>query len=280
MNVLAEIVESKLARIDSDRSCQLVRKVERNTVKALPKNQCGEDSLIAALTQPGMKIIGEIKPCSPSSGKLLDESRLDALIDIYARNCAAISVLTDQEFFGGSFDLLSYVRKRIPVPVLCKDFTISERQIELAREHGASAILLIAKILTPKRLEKLVGLCDDYGIEPVVEINNEEELEISLETSARLILINNRDLDTMQTDLKTTRRLAPRVPCDRFVISASGVKNDKNIESLGRYCKNFLIGTALLQHEDPERLLYELLSARPNLKLVPLVEKAVDGIGQ
>ncbi len=261
MSILSEIVSTKAVRFPGECKCPTSTDERAALLESpLPRKRDGE-SFFNALIKESIGIIGEVKPKSPVRGPLLVPSRLDSLIQSYDDNCEAISVLTDEQYFGGSFELLSYVRERTTLPLLCKDFIIDERQIELAYRHGASAVLLIVKILEPDNLRRLVQVSQKLGLEPVVEINDETELGSFLATDARTVLINNRNLSTMKVDLQTTSRLAQLVPADRLVISASGISHRRDIELLSGSSSSFLIGEALVSSENPSMLIESLKGA-------------------
>ncbi len=216
-----------------------------------------ENAFLSALSSNSKNIIGEIKPCSPSAGQLLKDGQLDSILEVYRRQCAAISVLTDEKFFGGSFELLSYVKQKTGLPVLCKDFIVSDKQIALAKQHGADAVLLIAKVLSESELISLFEETRRQKLIAVVEVNNESDVAKVNSIEAEIVLINNRNLDTMQIDLETTARLAPMLKRDVIVISASGVKTRNDIRKLSKTTRNFLIGTSLMQSESLENQLTE-----------------------
>lgn len=214
----------------------------------------------AALNAGDIAIIGEIKPRSPSAGRLLDVARLDSTLELYKKHCVAISVLTDSEFFGGSFDLLARVKRETNLPVLCKDFIVSTEQILLAKKAGADAILLIVKILSQDELIHLFNETNRQGLDAVVEVNDENDLEKLKVIEPQIVLINNRNLETMAIDLQTTARLANRLSPQVAVISASGIKTEADVRLLQSSANNFLIGTSLLQSNDLDEKLNSLKS--------------------
>ena len=249
MSLLNKIVERKRSTIAS-----LKPSVSTPTTARLP--------FAERLTGSDINIIGEIKPKSPSCGNLLDIERLDQVLNVYEKHCSAISVLTDEEFFGGSFDLLARVAERVSLPILCKDFIISARQIDAAKQSGASAVLLVAKIVTVKELGFLINRARQAGLAPVVEVNDASEVKAIDRMAAEVVLINNRNLQTMDVNLDTTKELAELLSVSQIKISASGIKTRDDIEKLIPYTSNFLIGTSLMQSADPESLLFSLKSSR------------------
>lgn len=178
-------------------------------------------------------IIAEIKKGSPSKG--LFNAELDPVkqAELYeGLGASAISVLTDNKFFYGSFEYLKNVRKTVNLPLLCKDFIIDEIQIEKAKSCGADLILLIVAALNDKRLRDLYNFAKKLGLEVLVETHNEEELVRAIDLKAKLIGINNRNLKTFKVDLKTTVELAGKANDDVLLISESGIKNGDDVRKL------------------------------------------------
>lgn len=201
----------------------------------------------------GMNLIAEIKKKSPSQKKeFLKKLDVARLADIYAKAGArAISVLTDKKFFGGDTSHISEVRRTVNLPVLRKDFIIDEYQVYESRYLGADAILLIARILTKEEIKSFMHLAKRIGMDPVVEIHDEKDLEKAILSDAKIIGINNRDLDTFDVNLDNTFKLAPRMPKEIIRISESGIKGNKDISRLEKIGINaVLIGSAFLEAKD------------------------------
>jgi indole-3-glycerol phosphate synthase / phosphoribosylanthranilate isomerase len=211
------------------------------------------EQVLRTATSQDIRLILEIKPMSPSGGILAPELNLDKVLENYNRFGSAISVLTDEKYFGGSFDLLKEVARRSTHPILCKDFVIDPYQVFQARLAGAHAVLLIVKILDDRELSYLHGQVELLGMTAVVEVQNEEELERAMRINPSVILINNRDLESYTINFDTTKRLVPRMSKSSVCISASGIHARKDIEELLPYTSCFLIGSALMQN-DPENL--------------------------
>jgi indole-3-glycerol phosphate synthase len=249
-NTLLEIMAHKRLEIEA------LRHLPQVDNSALPYES---RDFLQPLAGPGINLITEIKPRSPSRGILKAEVNLAELLNAYNRYAAAISVLTDSKFFGGSLERLSAVKALSPHPVLCKDFILDACQLHQARAAGADAVLLIVKVLNNHLLRRLYDLTSKLGMTAVVEIQNEIELERALTLSPNVLLINNRNLTTMETDLNTTVALAPSIPKDVTIISASGVSKREHIDRLLPYCRNFLIGSALMLAESPQVKLEELI---------------------
>lgn len=192
----------------------------------------------AALRQPGVCLIAEVKRASPSKGLLCHDFDPGALARTYAENgAAAISVLTDARFFQGSLEHLVQVKETLasigkPLPVLRKDFIFDPYQVWEARVAGADAILLIVAVLGDKALRSLLTLTWRLGMEALVEVHNQQELARALTAGARIIGINNRDLRTFTVDLAVTERLRPLVPPDILVVGESGIHTPDDVARL------------------------------------------------
>ncbi|MFQ3582380.1 MAG: indole-3-glycerol-phosphate synthase [Chloracidobacterium sp.] len=216
-------------------------------------------TLLPALQTDAPAIIAEIKPISPSDGVLQAQPDLPAILSVYDARAAAISVLTEPRYFGGSLDLLREVAGRSSRPTLCKDFILDIRQVHAARAAGAEAVLLIVKILDDERLQSLHAEIERWNMTPVVEVQTEAELERALAVDPSVMLINNRNLETFEISLDTTKRLAPRVPLGIVTVAASGIHGRADIEALLPYCTRFLVGTHLMRAPDLTAAFDELL---------------------
>ncbi len=214
---------------------------------------------LAALAADRPSLIAEIKPRSPSEGVLQAAPDLTRLLPLYAAYAAAISVLTEPDYFGGSFDLLAEVARRSPRPALCKDFIVHPAQVHDARHAGAEAVLLIVKILDDAQLADFHAEIRRWNMTPVVEVQTEAELDRALRVDPAVILINNRDLASFEISLDTTKRLAPRVPSGIVTIAASGIHRRADIETLLPYCTRFLVGTSLMRAADLASAFADLL---------------------
>ena len=206
-------------------------------------------------------IIAEIKRASPSKGDI--RTGVDPIRQALAYEKAgagAISVLTDEAFFKGSVEDLKAVSDAVRIPVLCKDFIIDEIQIDRAKAYGASVILLIAAALSPERLRQLYDYARGAGLEVLLEVHNEAELETAVEIGARIIGINNRNLKTFDVDLGVAKKLAPKISNpDVLVISESGIRTRKDVvraEHAG--AKGILVGETLMRANDPETAIKRL----------------------
>ena len=210
-----------------------------------------------------VRIIGEVKKASPSKGILRANFNPVSLATTYANNgAAAVSVLTDIHF-EGTLDHMQEVKKAllpIGVPVLRKDFIFDPYQVYQARAYGADAILLIASLLTAESISELLELANKFWIQCLVEIHNENDLKRSLDAGAEIIGINNRNLNTFETDISATKRLVPHIPSGKIVVSESGIHNQKDIYELKKLRVNAaLVGEALVTAKDVAAKVRELV---------------------
>ncbi len=220
--------------------------------------------LSGALDGGGLNIIAEIKYHSPSRGEFSCRLSPCSLAEAYLENgAAALSILTESHFFNGSLDYLEEVRRDQDDAVLLrKDFIVDPYQVPESRAAGASAFLLIAAILDRARLRELIELGASHSLEPLVEVHTARELDVALESGARLIGVNNRDLTTFEVDLQTSFDLARRVEGEPglVLVSESGLKERSPLLELrAAGFRGFLIGSHFMDSEDPGRALRELL---------------------
>ncbi len=214
-----------------------------------------------ALKEEGVSIIAEVKRASPSRGVLRHDFSPVALARAYADNgAAAISVLTESKYFQGSIEHLTEIREAVEIPLLRKDFIFDPYQVYESRAYGADALLLIVAILEQEQLDELSTLSHELGLTCLVEVHNESEVERALFSGARIIGINNRDLNTFQVDIGTTQRLRPLIPGSRVVVSESGISSRRDIDNLKRWGVNAaLVGEALITAGDIAAKMRELM---------------------
>ena len=187
----------------------------------------------ALITSPWISVIAEVKKASPSKGVICEDFQpVDIAINYQRNGAQAISVLTDVDFFQGNLLYLLQVREAVDLPVLRKDFIIDELQIREASVHGADAILLIAAILDRYQLRDFQACAGEFGMDILVEVHNEQELDLALAADSRLIGINNRNLKDFSVDIETTFRLKKCIPSDIPVVSESGLKTREDIKRL------------------------------------------------
>lgn len=220
--------------------------------------------LASALRGKGVKLVAEVKKASPSRGVIRSDFDPVKIAQIYADNgAAAISVLTETKYFQGSIEHLRDIKKTLGakrLPLLRKDFLLDSYQVYQSRAYGADGVLLIVAILTPDKLQELLGISRELNMSCLVEVHNEAEVEIALENEAKIIGINNRDLNTYKVDFATSERLRPLIPPDRIVVSESGIKDRSDIEK----CRHLgidavLVGESLMSAPDIVARMKELL---------------------
>lgn len=198
-------------------------------------------------------LIAEVKKASPSEGLIRQDFDPIAIAKIYNEYAAAISVLTDEHFFGGKIDYLRDVAKVATIPLLRKDFIIDEYQIYEARHFGADAVLLIAAILSSSELAHFSSLAESYGMNCLVEVHSQEELERVLELDLKVIGINNRDLKTFTIDLDTSIRLSEYCKnklSDLVLVAESGINSHDDLLRLQDHVSAVLIGTSFMKSQD------------------------------
>ena len=257
--ILDDIVADKRKELVQARLEPPLRELE---VRISQRNQPLD--FAGALRGDGVSIIAEVKKASPSKGLLCPDFDPVALARAYAEGgAAAISVLTEVNYFQGSLDYLLQIRDAlgpVSVPLLRKDFIFEPYQVYEARAYGADAILLIAVIMEDSQMESLIALARELGMQVLVEVHNDTELTRVLRGSAGIIGINNRDLRTFEVDIHTTEQLCPLIPPDCIVVSESGVSRRDDIEKLREWGINAaLVGEALVTAGDVVARLRELL---------------------
>ncbi len=209
-----------------------------------------------------MGLIAEVKRRSPSAGVLRDPWDPAALARAYERAGAqAVSVLIDATYFwGGEADFCA-VREAIRLPLLYKEFVVDDWQIAHAASLGASAVLLIVAALGPGEMRGLAAAAAARGLECLVEVHDEAELDAALEAGARLVGVNNRNLRTFETTIQTTLRLAPRVPAETLLVSESGIRTAEDVARLrAAGVGAILVGEGLVRRPDADRAVRELMA--------------------
>lgn len=251
MTILDQIIEHKRREVAARKAAASLKSLEgteffgRTTI-----------SLKASIRRSDRSgIIAEFKRRSPSKGVInAHASVIETTQGYAAAGASALSVLTDEKFFGGSNGDLSLARKNNTCPILRKDFTIDEYQIAEAKAIGADAILLIAAVLSPKEAKTLAGFAHSLGLEVLMEVHNEAELAAHLESGADLIGVNNRDLKTFSVSIETSKSLAARIPDGIVKVSESGISNPDTIVELKKYgFEGFLIGENFMKEKDPSK---------------------------
>lgn len=258
-DVLAQILDGVWDRLD--REPEPVGLQRRAREAAGVRRRGGRRSLLAALSAPGVRVIAECKRRSPSAGVLRQPFDPVALAHAYeGGGAAAISVVTEPHFFAGQPGWVPVVRGAVSLPVLQKDFFLTQRQLAEAAILGADAVLLIVRALRGGQLAELLAAAADLELEVLVEVHDREDLERALELPAPLVGINARDLGTFTVDLKRAAALAALVPPDRVVVLESGVGGGDDVRRLGRHgLRQFLVGERLLRAADPGAAVRELV---------------------
>lgn len=222
----------------------------RERAESRPPGASFADALRARST---LAVIAEVKRRSPSAGDIREDAAAEEIARAYAKaGAAAISVLTDREHFGGSLGDLETVSEHVGVPLLRKDFTLHPLQVYEARAAGASAVLLIVRLLDVAELSELGALAHELGMSALVEVHDEDEVGRALLSGARIIGVNNRDLATFTTDLAVTERLAALVPASVLLVGESGIRSAGDAARLAAVGVDaVLVGEALMRAGDP-----------------------------
>jgi indole-3-glycerol phosphate synthase len=257
--ILDEIVAHKRQELEAAR--RAVPEDRLREMIAARAVYVGFEEAVGKLNALGINLIAEVKKASPSKGVLREEFDPVAIARAYEEGGAdAISVLTDEKYFGGSLAHLAAIRgSGVGVPLLRKDFTLDAYHVVEAAAHGADAVLLIAAVLAPGEIEALCRTARALRLAAVVEVYDEDELSVALGTSCRIIQINNRDLRTFDVNLDVTRRLAAAVPEGRVVISASGFDSAEAIRAAADAGAHaVLVGESLMREADVQDKLRSL----------------------
>ena len=257
--ILDEIVAAKKNELER-RKQKVPLSFLASKIPGLPSTRSFEDALI----KPGISLIAEIKKASPSAGIICKEFNPSKIAKIYEGNKAsAISVLTEEKYFSGNINLLSQIKKITKIPILQKDFILEKYQIYEARLYGADSILLIAAILSGKKIEDFFTLAHQLGMSAILEVHNNEDLKKVLVTEAKIIGINNRNLRTLKVDIGTTLKLREKIPSGKIIISESGIKDYKEIQLLKKCgIDGILVGETLLQSKNIVEKMKELIGEK------------------
>lgn len=242
LDTLAAAARQRVQQARADAPLEAVRE------RALSLSK-GNDRLRAALGAPELSLICEVKRASPSKGLIApDFPYLDIAADYEAAGAAALSVLTEPQYFLGSDDYLRDIRTQTALPILRKDFTVDEYQIYEARLLGADAVLLIAALLDTATLQRFLGVCAQLGLSALVEAHDAGEVDRALSAGATIVGVNNRDLRTFQVDIDTCLRLRDRVPAGVAYVAESGISTADDLRRLrAAGVDGALIGEALMR---------------------------------
>jgi len=255
--ILSKIINEKRKEVEASRL-----KVSDEKIKALASKIYVKSSFKRNVSRlHHINLIAELKKASPQKGIIRgDFNPLKIALTYQAGGAGALSVLTDERFFAGSLKTLKELKERVTLPLLRKDFIIDEYQIYESICAGADAILLIADILTEEELARFYGIAKDLGMDVLVEVHSEEDVEKALKSGASIIGINNRDLNTFKVDLAVTQRLARLIPENKIKISESGIKTYEDVmflKSLG--INAVLIGEAFMEASDISAKMREIM---------------------
>jgi indole-3-glycerol phosphate synthase len=256
-DILEQIVARKRVRLE-----EVKRRFPLDQLLSELPTVIGGGRFNSALRQDAINIIAEIKRRSPSSGVIRENfDPVSIALNYTANGAAAISCLTEEDFFGGSLDYLRRARDVAPLPVLRKDFIFDEYQVYEAAHAGADAILLIAAILDGPLLNDLLKVAYSLGLDALVEVHDRVDIEKALCYDVRTLGVNNRNLRTLETTLQTSFNLASELPKEITLVSESGIRTREDIERLrAAGFHAFLIGEELMRAEDEGKALKELLA--------------------
>ena len=260
-NVLQKILKVKAQEIEAGLKAPGLAAIAEQAENA-PSVRGFADVLEARVKAGKPGIIAEIKRASPSKGLIREDFDAAWIAESYEQGGAAcLSVLTDRQFFQGGPEYLQAARAACELPVIRKDFIISDYQLLEARAMGADAVLLIVAALDDARLADLNDFALELGLDVLVEVHDELELERALKINPRLLGVNNRDLHTFTTDLETTARLAELIPAETLLISESGIHSSENVAYIQALGVNaFLIGEAFMKAENPGQRISEIFT--------------------
>lgn len=249
--ILDQIVEDKKKRLPEHK-----KRISEHKMRELAETYPGTPhSFAEALGKEGISIIGEFKKASPSLGKIKSEINLLDRIEEYNASVDAISCLTEEDHFDGSVEYLKQIREISPLPILRKDFMIDAYQFYEAKAIGADAVLLIAAILDDVQMKDFYQLAKELGMDALVEVHDEEEMERALKLDVEIIGVNNRNLKDFSIELGTTARLGRMVPKEKIFVAESGILKDADVAFL-KQCNvdAFLIGRALMESKHPKEV--------------------------
>ncbi|MEQ6203744.1 indole-3-glycerol phosphate synthase TrpC [Sulfitobacter sp. HNIBRBA2951] len=258
--ILEKIKAYKLDEIAADKAAVPLAEVEAQAAAADPVRPFGDALFEASVENYGL--IAEIKKASPSKGLIREDFQPAELAAAYATGGATcLSVLTDTPSFQGAKQFLIDARAACDLPVLRKDFMYDTYQVAEARSMGADCILIIMASVSDSQAAELEDAAIHYGMDALIETHNAEELERALHLKSRLIGVNNRNLNTFETTLDTTRKLSKHIPGERMIICESGLNTPEDLADMARYgARSFLIGESLMRQEDVAAATRKLLA--------------------
>ncbi|MBF0540625.1 MAG: indole-3-glycerol phosphate synthase TrpC [Nitrospirae bacterium] len=256
MSILSEITKKKKERLITSKSIHPISEL---------KGRINNDEIRdfkAALFDPPLKLIAEIKKASPSKGIIRPDFDPITVAKIYNdKKVDAISVLTEEDFFEGNIDYILMAKEVTKVPILRKDFLFEEYQIYESRAFGADAILLIAAILSKEQAGELLQLSRELGMSVLFEVHNLKELDMAMYLNCEIIGINNRNLKTLEISINTTLEMIKDIPKDKIVVSESGIKSRQDVKTIEQSGANaILVGTQFMSSKDIGSAIDKLMS--------------------
>jgi len=246
-NILEKIVADKRIAIEALKQSLPLASFKESLV---PTKKNMYQALTRTKNKPYAGFILECKKASPSKGLIRADFDVKEISTIYDKYAAAISVLTEEKYFQGSFEHLKIVANNVKCPVLNKDFFVDTYQVYLARYFGADAILLMLSVLSDEEYKTLAKVAEQYNLAILTEISNDEERDRAIALGAKLIGINNRNLRDLSTDISRTFDYAPTIPNDRIVISESGIYTNAQVRELAPAVDGFLVGSSVMAEKD------------------------------
>lgn len=259
MNILENIAAKTKTRVEAEKEVLSVSEIQKILEEKFSNNS--ESTFLEYFSDNDLNIISEIKLASPSLGDISNLNPVD-VAEMYLNNGAkALSVLTEPFYFKGNIDYISQIKDQFSQSkLLMKDFVVNEYQIYKAKAFGANAILLITALLNKKQLIDYQEICKNLGLSTLVEVHDEDEMKIALDTGAKLIGVNNRNLKDLSITLKTSEELVSLVNSEITLISESGLKTHDDLTHLKQLgYKGFLIGTSFMKTDNPGQALAEIL---------------------
>jgi len=259
--ILDKIVRSKAHRLEEAKRRTPIEELARDAA-ACASSRVAKSMTAALRSKERINIIAEIKRRSPSKGIIRGDFNPEWIAERYATSgAAAISVLTEEDFFEGSLEHLRAVRARVELPLLRKDFVFDEYQLQEALKAGADAVLLIVAMLEEFQLARLIARARELGLDALVEVHSADEMQRAVGAGASIIGINNRDLTTFNVDLETSIELSRLAPQDAILVSESGIDRGDDIRRLREAGFNaFLVGEHLMRADDPGEALERLIA--------------------
>ncbi|NDV65206.1 indole-3-glycerol phosphate synthase TrpC [Bacteroides sp. 224] len=255
-DILSEIIANKRFEVEFQKRSISLEQIQ-DSLTDMQKHR----SMKEALANSNSGIIAEFKRKSPSKGWIKENAEVEKIVPSYqAAGASALSILTDEKFFGGSLRDIRSVRSLVNIPILRKDFIIDEYQLYQAKIIGANAVLLIAAALHPEQCVKLNTIAHELGLEVLLEIHSESELEY-ITPEIDMVGINNRNLGTFYTNIENSFRLADQLPKDTLLVSESGISEVNTVKDLrNKGFKGFLIGETFMKESDPGQALKEFIN--------------------